>query len=171
MVKKLLILLVCVASGLSCMYGKKKVKKGRASYYSSALEGRRTSNGDIYSGNALTCAHRTLPFGTLLKVRNPKNNREVIVRVNDRGPFVRGRMIDLSYAAAKQLGFVSNGIAMVEVSRYNKADIPLRDAGSVNWIANVKIPLPKPKQPVPHYRIMKSQMAKLKSPLSGRGTM
>lgn len=152
------------------MYGKRKVK-GRASYYSSALEGRRTSSGDMYSGDSLTCAHRSLPFGTLLKVRNPKTNKEVVVKVNDRGPFVRGRIIDLSYAAAEKLGFVSNGIAVVEVSRYNASGVPLRNAEDVNMYVNVNIPLPKPKKVVPRYRILKNPMAKVRSPFAKSGTM
>lgn len=170
MIKKILIFILCGVTGLTCMYGKKKVR-GKASYYSSALEGRMTSNGEIYSGDSLTCAHRTLPFGTLLKVRNPKNNKEVVVKVNDRGPFVRGRMIDLSYAAAQKLGFVSNGIAEVEVSKYNASGVPLRNASDINMYANIKIPLPKPKRIVPRYRIMKNQVAKLRNPLSRRNSM
>lgn len=170
MIKRILIFILCGVTGLSCMYGKKKIK-GKASYYSSALEGRKTSNGETYSGDSLTCAHRTLPFGTLLKVRNPKNNKEVIVKVNDRGPFVRGRMIDLSYAAAQQLGFVSNGIAEVEVSRYNHSGVPYRNAADVNMYANIKIPLPHPKRIVPRYKIIKNPMAKLRSPLSAKKTM
>lgn len=152
------------------MYGKRKIK-GRASYYSSALEGRRTSSGDMYSGDSLTCAHRSLPFGTLLKVRNPKTNKEVVVRVNDRGPFARGRIIDLSYAAAEKLGFVSNGIAVVEVSRYNSSGVPFRNAEDINMYVNVKIPLPKPRKVVPRYRIMKNPMAKVRSPFERSGSM
>lgn len=170
MIKRVLIFILCGVTGLSCIYGKKKLK-GKASYYSSALEGRKTSNGEIYSGDSLTCAHRTLPFGTLLKVRNPKNNKEVIVKVNDRGPFVRGRMIDLSYAAAQKLGFVSNGIAEVEVSRYNRSGVPYRNAADVNMYANIKIPMPAPKRIVPRYRIMKNPLAKLRNPLMGKGSM
>lgn len=170
MFKKVLIFILCGVTGLTCMYGKKKVR-GKASYYSSALEGRRTSNGEKYSGDSLTCAHRTLPFGTLLRVRNPRNNKEVVVKVNDRGPFVRGRMIDLSYAAAQKLGFVSNGIAEVEVSRYNPTGVPYRNVEDVNMFANIKIPLPKPKRLVPRYRIMKNPMAKLRNPLAGNGAM
>ena len=68
----------------------------------------------------MTCAHRTLPFGTRLRVKNPANGREVIVRVNDRGPFVRGRIVDLSRAAAHKLGIIAQGIAVVEVERLNE---------------------------------------------------
>lgn len=162
--------MLCGVTGLSCMYGKRKVK-GKASYYSSALEGRRTSSGDRYSGDSLTCAHRSLPFGTLLKVRNPKTNKEVVVRVNDRGPFARGRIIDLSYAAASKLGFVENGIAVVEVSRYNPSGVPFRNAEDINMYANIKIPMPKTRKVVPRYRILKNPMAKIQSPFERRGSM
>ena len=82
---------------------------GKASYYSNGLHGRRMSNGERYDRNGFTCAHRTLPFGTRLKVTNPRNGRSVIVRVTDRGPFVRGRVVDLSYAAARELGTLASG--------------------------------------------------------------
>lgn len=88
---------------------------GKASYYSSGLHGRRMSNGERYDRNGFTCAHRTLPFGTRLRVTNPRNGRSVIVRVTDRGPFVRGRVVDLSYAAARELGTLSCGVAYVKV--------------------------------------------------------
>lgn len=88
---------------------------GKASYYSNGLHGRRMSNGERYDRNGFTCAHRTLPFGTRLKVTNPRNGRSVIVRVTDRGPFVRGRVVDLSYAAARELGTLASGVAYVKV--------------------------------------------------------
>lgn len=93
------------------------VQKGKASFYANKFGGRRTANGEKLHHDSMTCAHRTLPFGTLLRVKNPANGREVIVRVNDRGPFVRGRIVDLSRAAARKLGIIAQGIAMVEVER------------------------------------------------------
>lgn len=72
------------------------------------------------NNDSLVCAHRTYPFGTRLHVKNVSNGKEVIVKVIDRGPHVRGRIIDLSYAAAKQLGIITQGIAMVEVSVYHE---------------------------------------------------
>ncbi|NDP20285.1 MAG: septal ring lytic transglycosylase RlpA family protein [Paludibacter sp.] len=92
-------------------------KTGKASFYSSKLQGRHTSDGGKYHPDSLTCAHLTYPFGTLLKVRNPKNDKEVIVKVTDRGPHTRNRLIDLSYSAAKQLDIVRNGIATVEITK------------------------------------------------------
>lgn len=91
------------------------IQKGKASFYANKFSGRRTANGERHHHDSMTCAHRTLPFGTMLRVKNPANGREVIVRVNDRGPFVRGRIVDLSRAAAKQLGIITRGIALVEI--------------------------------------------------------
>jgi len=92
-------------------------QKGKASYYSHRMKGHHTSDGGKYQPDSLTCAHRSLPFGTLLKVRNPKNNKEVIVRVTDRGPHRRNFLIDLSYSAARQLDIIREGVASVEISK------------------------------------------------------
>lgn len=89
--------------------------EGKASYYHNSLHGRRMSNGQPYDKNKMTCAHRTLPFGTKLRVTNPTNGRQVIVEVTDRGPFVRGRIIDLSYAAARELGTLMAGVGLVQI--------------------------------------------------------
>jgi rare lipoprotein A len=86
-----------------------------ASYYAKYFHGRRTANGEIYDHYALTCAHKTLPFNTKLLVINPQNGKSVEVRVNDRGPFPKGRDIDLSFAAAKELGLLRPGVAEMEV--------------------------------------------------------
>ena len=91
--------------------------KGKASYYGNKFHGRRTSDGSRYHKDSLTCAHRTLPLGTLLKVRNQKNCREVVVKVTDRGPFGPGRIVDLSMAAAREIGMVQQGVVPVEVTR------------------------------------------------------
>lgn len=88
---------------------------GDATYYGHKFHGRRTSDGSIYHRDSLTCAHRTYPFGTMLRVRNKKNGREVIVKVTDRGPFRRGGVIDLSYAAAKEIDMVAAGVVPVEI--------------------------------------------------------
>jgi len=86
-----------------------------ATYYSKRFQGRKTASGERYSRDALTCAHKTLPFQTFLKITNPQNSKSVIVRVNDRGPFNRGRDIDLSYAAAKEIGMLAAGVLPVQV--------------------------------------------------------
>lgn len=90
-------------------------EEGMASWYGSDFHGKRTSNGEIYDMHARTAAHKTLPLGVSVKVMNKANNRSLVVRVNDRGPFVRGRIIDLSYAAAKELDIVGPGTALVRI--------------------------------------------------------
>jgi rare lipoprotein A len=86
-----------------------------ASYYAKYFHGRKTASGEVYNKNLMTAAHKTLPFDTKLVVRNPKNGKTVEVRINDRGPFPRGRDLDLSFAAAKELGLIRAGVAPVEV--------------------------------------------------------
>jgi len=88
---------------------------GRASWYGEDFHGRRTSSGEVYDMYAMTAAHKTLPLGTQVRVSRLDNGRQVVVRINDRGPFVRGRVIDLSYAAARELDIVDPGTAEVEV--------------------------------------------------------
>ncbi len=87
--------------------------KGNATYYANKFHGRLTSDGSVYHKDSLTCAHRTLPFGTVLRVVNKHNGKEVVVKVNDRGPFRPGAIIDLSLAAAKEIGMLHAGIVPV----------------------------------------------------------
>ncbi|MDR2949698.1 MAG: septal ring lytic transglycosylase RlpA family protein [Prevotella sp.] len=89
---------------------------GLATYYGRKFNNKKTASGEMYRKDSLVCAHRTYPFGTLLRVRSMKDNREVIVRVIDRGPRAKKRIIDLSYAAAKELRMVNHGVIPVEVS-------------------------------------------------------
>ena len=91
------------------------IADGEASYYGRELAGNRTASGERFNPHALTAAHRTLPMGTRLRVTNKSNGRSVIVRINDRGPFVRGRIIDISLAAARQIQMVGSGKAMVRL--------------------------------------------------------
>lgn len=93
-------------------------QKGRASYYADKFHGKKTSSGKIYHRDSLTCAHKTYPFGTLLEVKNPENGKSVIVEVTDRGPFSKNRIIDLSYAAAQQLGILNQGVVHVELQEW-----------------------------------------------------
>ncbi|MGF6763344.1 rare lipoprotein A [Paraburkholderia sp. GAS33] len=88
---------------------------GRASWYGRFFHGRRTANGERYDMHALTAAHRTLPLGSYVRVTNPANDSSVIVRINDRGPFARGRIIDLSLAAATALHMQRAGTARVQI--------------------------------------------------------
>ncbi|MGN8116324.1 septal ring lytic transglycosylase RlpA family protein [Labrys sp. 22185] len=90
---------------------------GTASFYGRELKGRRTANGERFNPAGLTAAHRTLPFGTTLRVTNLRNHKSVVVRVTDRGPHKRGRMIDLSYGAAKAVGMLGMGTTRVSVAR------------------------------------------------------
>ena len=96
-------------------------EKGGASWYGLKFHGHQTSNGEVYSIYGMTAAHKTLPIPSYVKVTNTANNRTVIVRVNDRGPFHEGRIIDLSYAAATKLGYIGNGTAEVIVEAIDPA--------------------------------------------------
>lgn len=90
-------------------------QSGIASYYADKYHGRKTASGETFDQNKMTAAHRTLPFGTKVRVTNVGSGKSVTVRVNDRGPFVKGRVIDLSRAAAQKLGIVRSGLAAVKV--------------------------------------------------------
>jgi len=87
----------------------------KASWYGPRFHGKYTANGEIYDQMALTAAHKQLKFGTLLKVINPKNGRSVIVRINDRGPYIEGRDLDLSKGAAIELGMMKKGVARLKI--------------------------------------------------------
>lgn len=84
-----------------------------ASWYGPGFHGRLTANGEVYNQHDLTAAHKTLPFGTVVRVTNTQNNRQVLVRINDRGPYIEGREIDLSFRAAQELGMVDAGVVPV----------------------------------------------------------
>lgn len=90
-------------------------EKGLASYYADRFDGRKTASGEIFRNTKMTAAHKKLPFGTMLKVTNLKNGKTVIVRVNDRGPYAHGRIIDLSKAAAGKIGMIEDGLAEVRI--------------------------------------------------------
>ena len=90
-------------------------KEGIASYYHNKFNGRRTSSGELYNSTLYTAAHKTLPLNSYAVVTNMNNQRKVIVRINDRGPFSKGRIIDLSHAAAKEIGIIGNGMGMVKI--------------------------------------------------------
>ena len=102
-------------------------ERGVASWYGKKFHGRLTSNREPYDMYSMTAAHKTLPLPTYVKVRNLRNNKSIIVRVNDRGPFVHNRIIDLSYAAAMKLDMVQDGTSMVEVTAISFEDQPPGD--------------------------------------------
>ena len=104
-------------------------QKGEASWYGTKFHGQRASSGETYNMYAMTAAHKTLPLPTYVEVKNLDNGRKAIVKVNDRGPFHDGRIIDLSYAAATKLGVVATGTAPVEIRVVNKATINEADVG------------------------------------------
>ena len=92
---------------------RREIERGEASWYGEPFHGRRTASGERFDMNALSAAHNSLPFGTRVRVRNLRNGREVVVRINDRGPHARGRIIDLSRAAARALGLIQQGTGPV----------------------------------------------------------
>ncbi len=98
---------------------KRFVQYGYASYYGKAYHNKRTASGEIFDMNKLTAAHRSLPFFTKVKVTNLENGKSVIVYINDRGPFVKNRIIDLSYAAAKKLDMLAEGVVKVKIEVVN----------------------------------------------------
>ena len=107
------------------------VDKGnmKASWYGPGFHGRLTANGEIYDQMSFTAAHKSLKFGTLLKITNPRNNKSVVIRINDRGPYINGRDLDLSKAAALELGMVRRGVAKIKVEEIKIAGL---DNQSIN---------------------------------------
>ena len=111
--KKYIVFILCIATSLTLLQAQSQ--KGKASYYSKRSTGSRTASGSRLHHDSLTCAHRTHPFGSMLKVTNIKNGKWVVVKVTDRGPYGRGRIIDLSWRAAKDLDLLAQGVGMVKV--------------------------------------------------------
>ncbi|WP_136247672.1 septal ring lytic transglycosylase RlpA family protein [Halomonas borealis] len=111
-------LAICVLSGAgpALAHGEAPLQQGVASFYGDRFQGRTTASGDAFDQRELTAAHRTLPFGTKVLVTRPDNGREVEVMINDRGPYVSGRVIDLSKSAARALGMLRRGTAPVQLS-------------------------------------------------------
>jgi rare lipoprotein A len=120
MKRSFLFVIVLVILSTSChrkaIAGGSGTEIGMASYYAETYNGKKTANGEIYNSSELTAAHKKLPFGTKVKVTNLANGKTVKVRVNDRGPFVAGRIIDLTKAAAKKIDMVTAGVVQVKIS-------------------------------------------------------
>jgi len=110
---------VALSTILLTSCGRYVTESGQASFYGGKFEGRKTANGEIYHQSQLTAAHKTLPFGTTVKVKNLSTGKTVKVRINDRGPYVAGRIIDLSTEAATRINMVQQGVARVEI-KYRK---------------------------------------------------
>ena len=115
-------------------------QSGGASWYGRKFHGRPTASGEPYDMYAMTAAHKTMPIPSYARVRNPANGREIVVRVNDRGPFADGRIIDLSYAAASRLGVLA-GVAPVEVRRITHAEIRAAQALALAQALDENLPL------------------------------
>ena len=94
-------------------------QKGVASYYHDSLHGRKTASGEVYNKRILSAAHKSLPLGTKVRVTKASSGKSIVVKINDRGPFVKGRIIDLSRRAARRLGIIGSGVAKVEVEVLN----------------------------------------------------
>jgi rare lipoprotein A len=109
---------------------------GRASWYGRAFHGRRTASGERFNMEALTAAHRTLPLGSYVRVSVPSTQKSVIVKINDRGPYVRGRVIDLSYAAAKMLGLSHAGTAKVNIEGLSRQEAKNEQAEQLAALSN-----------------------------------
>ena len=103
-----------------CQGFSQSIETGKASYYHDKLEGNPTANGETYKASALTAAHPSLPFNTMIRVTNLANKRSVVLRVNDRGPFAKNRILDVSRAAAKELDFLDEGVASVTIEIIKK---------------------------------------------------
>ena len=121
--------------------GRGWTERGEASWYGPGFHGRHTANGEVYDMHALTAAHKRLPFDTVVEVLNRDNGRRVRVRINDRGPFVRGRIIDLSRAAASEIGMLGPGVARVEIRVVEpgrpQAASRARPPGRTAWLVQV----------------------------------
>jgi rare lipoprotein A len=120
---------------IACAFG--QVQTGKASYYADKFEGQPTASGEKYKHNKLTAAHKTLPFGTKVRVTNLSNNTTVEVTINDRGPYVEDRVIDLSKSAAEKLGFITQGLAEVKLEVIDPGDGKTSDP--VRVIGNVSV--------------------------------
>ncbi|GAB4129096.1 MAG: hypothetical protein OHK0045_10570 [Raineya sp.] len=112
---RIFVLIYLVALGAYGQSSSKFAQTGMASYYAGKFNGRKTANGEIYDSKKLTAAHRTLKFGSMVKVTNLKNNKSVVVRINDRGPFAHSRIIDLSQVAAQEIDMLKTGTAKVKL--------------------------------------------------------
>lgn len=120
--KKILVTIMLILAGLVPVVAQKIVPKtGIASYYAQKFHGRQTASGEIFDNTAMTAAHNTLPLGTYIKITNMRNNRWVVVKVTDRLHYANRRIVDLTQAAAKKLGFIHRGLTKVRVEVVTKA--------------------------------------------------
>ncbi|TKC89796.1 septal ring lytic transglycosylase RlpA family protein [Trinickia terrae] len=109
---------------------------GRASWYGTKFHGRKTASGERYNMNALTAAHKTLPLGAFVRVTNMTNNKSVVVKINDRGPYIRGRVLDVSYAAARLLGLSKAGTARVKMEGLSQQEAKAEQTAQAETLAD-----------------------------------
>ena len=114
--------MVCLCIAHSAFSDEVYPQYGYASWYGKSLHGKKTASGERFDQHSFTGAHRSLPFGTLVRVKNLKNGKEVVITVNDRGPFIRGRIIDISRAAASSIGILRLGVTRVRVEIISMPD-------------------------------------------------
>jgi rare lipoprotein A (peptidoglycan hydrolase) len=132
--KRIMFLLVLAISTLTGMAQTLSKMSGVASYYADKFHGRRTSSGEVYDKDGYTCAHRKLPFGTRIRVTNKRNDKSVIVKVTDRGPFSSRLSIDLSRAAATDIGLIDTGIAKVDMEVLpDESEVVLASLDSISY--------------------------------------
>ena len=132
--KRIMFLLVLAISPLTGMAQTLSKMSGVASYYADKFHGRRTSSGEVYDKDGYTCAHRKLPFGTRVRVTNKSNDKSVIVKVTDRGPFSSRLSIDLSRAAATDIGLIATGIAKVDMEVLSgESEVVLASLDSISY--------------------------------------
>jgi len=136
------IVVVILILNTNHLYGQSTNETGLASFYADKFVGRTTANGETYKHSKLTAAHKTLPFGTMLNVTNLNNGNVVKVRVNDRGPFVKGRIIDLSKSAAKDLDFLNQGITKVKITVIRNQKETKKAYGDLNKLNQSNIGVP-----------------------------
>ena len=127
----ILLVICCIPSSIADrLRTKAYIQKGEASYYADKFHNRKTANGEKYNKYAITAAHRRIPFNSLVEVKNLDNGKSLMVRVNDRGPFIKGRIIDVSRTAAEMLGMIRSGTAKVEIRMVKEAGkLPISTTG------------------------------------------
>ncbi|MBO6059412.1 MAG: septal ring lytic transglycosylase RlpA family protein [Bacteroidaceae bacterium] len=150
-------LVIAITASLAALA---QVQNGKASYYSKKFSGRKTASGERLHHDSLTCAHRTYPFGTMLKVTNPSNGKQVVVRVTDRGPYVKGRIIDLSVRAAQEIGIIAQGIAPVIVERYNPSIVPFKPEDAFDDLPELEMGTNEGSDTTPIWMILRDQYRK-----------
>ena len=114
------VLFILIVSLTTISFQNKHQMEGVASYYHPDLHGKPTASGALYDQNKFSGAHPTLPFGTRVKVTNLKNQKSVVITINDRGPYTKNRVIDLSYAAAREIGLIEDGLTLVKLEKVSK---------------------------------------------------